>query len=391
MYSSVELKPNRSLLDSNFDGYKLSLRDISTKKRFFEVQVDRVLLSSNQYSILHAKLYGLHNHLIGDEFDENGSVYFVDQDWNINKVYVDSLCDELCDPIKVWQIPKIRDRASGDYNVSMSIISSDRFVIGDGTGFLYILQTGCRDNDDTFSLSFSDEVAGPSEGFVIVDAVERQKTEQELHVLLLSIKQENPNERYLSLLHWVTLTLKNGAWTQAALKQIQTKGAIQYAAIERDCEAVYIVSDCECKIILNSDYPVLYDSIQDANMEIKHQYEWSQSVDNIYINIELPENACKNLVHVVSDSLNICIKYDEKNLITGCLYQRINSEETTWDVKQNELEVSLKKMDTGISWSELIKDDNNGKQIQNSAKLSQVHDLLGLTSEEEVCILVLYF
>lgn len=296
MTDLLELKPNRLLLDSEFEGYKLSLQEIPISKCTFKTKVDRILLGPNQYSILHAKLFGLHNHLIGDEYDENGSVYFVDEDWVINKVYIDPLSDILIDPIKVWQIPKIRERISGDYNVSLKFVSPELGVVTDGTGFLYILQTGCRDNDDNFKPCFSEEVAGPNEAFLLVDAVLKNKPSPDIHVLLISIKQLDLNEQYQSVIHWITLTLENDKWTQTSLKQLKTKGAIQYAALEKDCEAVYIASDHKCDIISNSDNPVLSNIEENNKNKTKYSYSWLQTEDDITIFIEMQENSIKNLM-----------------------------------------------------------------------------------------------
>lgn len=386
MANLIQLNPNRLLLDSNFNGYKLSLREIPTKKCYFNNKVDRVLLNSNQYSLLYAKLFGLHNHLIPDEFDENGSVYFIDEDWNVNKVYFESLSDELCNPIKVWQIPKSRERLCGDYNVSMKFISADLVVICDGTGLLYILQTGYRDNDDKFIPSFSAEVAGPNEAFVLLDAVINPQTNNsELHFLLLSIKQENSNAQYMSLLHWITLTLENGIWSQTAIKQLRTKGAVQYAAIERSCENVYVVSDNECTLILNSDNPILNKESENTEEEIKYLYEWSQTTEDVSIHIELPEKINKQFIYVNSEAIKLDIKYENNILVSGSLYQRIDANLTNWSIEHNKLVVVLSKQETGLIWPELIVGDTTGKYNLDPSVVDQVNEKLAhLTSEEQV-------
>lgn len=66
-----ELRPDRSLLNPDFNGYKLSLDKIPALKKEFDTSVDRVLPNNEQYSLLHAKLFGLHNHLYTDHFDRS--------------------------------------------------------------------------------------------------------------------------------------------------------------------------------------------------------------------------------------------------------------------------------------------------------------------------------
>lgn len=259
MASLIELNPRRFPSDAYFNGYRLTSKPIPSRTCYFDNKVDRVLPNSNQHSVLHEKLFNFHNHLIADEF-EYASVYFIDEDLYINKVRFDTHYDELFDPVKVWQIPKSREKVYGDFNASMKFISLDMAIVADGrTEAIHILQTGDRGSSDEteFTSCFSDGVAGPIGAFLLMDAVlNAEKNYQELHVLLLSIAQETPDEQYSSLLYWITLILENDKWSQTGVIQLKTKGAINYAALEKSCEAVYIVTEDGCNITLNTDYPI---------------------------------------------------------------------------------------------------------------------------------------
>jgi hypothetical protein len=51
---------------------------------FFISEVDHVLPSDDQFSFLHVKVFGLHNHLYGDTWAK-GDVYYIDKRWRVHK------------------------------------------------------------------------------------------------------------------------------------------------------------------------------------------------------------------------------------------------------------------------------------------------------------------
>ncbi|KAJ8978119.1 hypothetical protein NQ317_014174 [Molorchus minor] len=374
----VELNPNRLLLDSNFDGYKLSLQEIPNRKLEHTKPIDRILLTSSQYTLLHAKIYGLHNHLIGDPFDDNGSVYFIDTDWNICKTYLDPFTDEFVQPITIWQIPKNNTRKIGDYNVTLRFVNKDLAVVADGTGFMYILNTDSRNDDNIFTSVFSDMVIGQNEGFLIVDTVCRLvESQKELHILLMNIKQDDLDERFFTILHWISFSMTSDrSWQQEAIRQLKVSGNIQYAALERDCAAIYVVSDSGCKFTLNSDYPLVTESKTTENKKTETKpYQWKQSGNNIILKFTL-ENLNKDIIDVESHPTKIKIKYNGMDLLCGDLYQRINSETTTWTIEKDYLEVIINKSESGLMWSEVVKGDQAGEYTADPNLVQGVHERL---------------
>jgi hypothetical protein len=65
----LDLRPDRNLLLEDFDGYKLSLEPTPLLKHELTIKPDKV--RTNKYSFLHAQLFGLHNHLVRDNFSPN--------------------------------------------------------------------------------------------------------------------------------------------------------------------------------------------------------------------------------------------------------------------------------------------------------------------------------
>ena len=93
----MAFKPNRELLNVNFEGYKLSESLLShvSKDLAEEVQVAR--LKEEDYSYQHMRAYSLHNHLAVDPYRED-AVYWYTADGKIQQgTYKVSKRDDFSD------------------------------------------------------------------------------------------------------------------------------------------------------------------------------------------------------------------------------------------------------------------------------------------------------
>lgn len=383
---TLEIKPNRLLMDSNFDGYKLSLEEQKMCRKPLEVPVDKTFLNSSQYGLLHAKLFGLHNHLFGDQFDNFSSVYFVDRQFNIRKTYVDNVSEELVDPVTVFSIPKAREQKTGDYNVTLRFASAEYAVVSDGMGTMYILATKDKKDDDEFENLFSGKVLSNEEqGFIISDALYKESS-KEMHVLLLHI-QEDQVDRFVTIIHWLTFRqVENSkAWGQVALRQLKTRGEVQYLHLERHCEHIYVVSETTLSFVLNSEHPIQIDD-ERAPQTTQKVYQWSQTLEDITVKVPLQENAEKDLVQVTCEPTKIDITYNAESLLSGDLEGHIDSSLLTWTLGNDKvLEIVLSKTEGGVFWKELITGDQQGEYILDTCIVDQANEnLQKFTGDTEV-------
>jgi len=378
--TTLELKPDRLLMDSNFNGYKLSLEELRHSSKSLQTPVDKTFLKSSQYSLLHAKLFGLHNHLIVDQYDNFASLYFVDQQFNVQKIYVDTVSNELVEPVSVFSLPKPREQTTGDYNVTIRFASAELAVISDGMGTMYVLATRDKKDDDEFHVLYSGKVLNDEEqGFVVSDAV---YNDGELHVVLLHIK-EDVTDRFVSVVNWLTFkeSQSDNTWGLIGLRQLQSSGEIQYAYLEKNCEHIYLVSDKEVKFLINSEHPITKEPESSPKV-----YKWSQTFDEITIKLPLDETCEKNLVKVTAEPSTIHISYNSNVLLEGEFENQIDSSLLTWTLeKDNILQVILtKQSEGGPFWKELVKGDQNGEYIFDSCIVDQVNERLQkFTSDSE--------
>ncbi|XP_066250201.1 nudC domain-containing protein 1 [Euwallacea similis] len=367
----LELKPDRLLMDSNFNGYKLSLADLKMTRKTLEINVDKTFLKSSQYSLLHAKLFGLHNHLFGDQFDEFSSVYFIDQEFNVQKTYIDSTYQELVHPVTVFNIPKLREQVTGDYNVTLKFASPSYAILSDGMGKMYILATKNKKDDEQFEAEFSENVLGNEEqGFIVSDAVYNEEN-KEMNVLLLHI-QEDVTDRFISVVHWLTFKEsqnenKEKTWGQTALRQLQSKGEIQYLHLEKNGSYINIVSENSVSFILNSECPIKETPLQLPSEQAETIYTWSQTSAEVTLTVPLTSNPQKKLIQISAEQSTINVTYNSQTLLSGNLEGFIDSSLLTWTLANDDnLEIVLIKQREGY-WKELIKGDRQGKYIDISA------------------------
>lgn len=378
----MELRPNRSLLNADFDGYKLSLAEIPTATEQLKVPVDNLVPDVNQYSILHAKLFVLHNHLISGP--EENTVYFIDKAWNIQKFTVDPILNGFISSI-VWQIPLLRERKCGDYNTSIKFTGDNLAVVSDGMGFIYILDTS---NNEQWGVVYSGEVAGPDKNFVISDVIHQKLEEEEsIHLLLHSIKTGAENTKTCTVLHWITLNKKD-TWNQVALRELTVQGFVQYSYLELTGQALYIVSETGAKFTLDSENKIVEEDVRIENE--KKTYTWSQNMEEIVINYFLPEHSEKATVKAEISSLQIKVGGDI--LLEGVLHQKIDPGLTCWEIEGNTLKIVLQKGESGVMWPEVVVGDNCGDyQVDSEVAKGISKNLEEITSSEEVMCTILPF
>ena len=192
--ATVDMKVERDLLDSNFEGYKLSLDSIPCYKTELETKLHSKTLSDDQFSFFHAKLFASSNVLVQDDkvFENNG-VYILDGH-KVYQVFDKSLEGSSAELRKVWTSNYSDDDVESEdlYNSSLAFPSSKMAVYGDGQGTLYILDTKDRNIQGSFhtwTILHKNEVCGPKRPFVVCSSM-MSSNEDSLHILIHYIEEK---------------------------------------------------------------------------------------------------------------------------------------------------------------------------------------------------------
>lgn len=382
----VELRPNRSLLDHEFEGYKLNLQALPHYTHDLVSSVDKLYPNEVQYSFVHAKLFALHNHLVSDDWDYSYNCYYIDKKQQVRHVTFESTNHAFHNKV-VYDVPAHVQRKSGHFNLCLSFPSANLAVVSDGTGYLHIVETGTRNKprQSQWQTMHSNLVLGENKYFIIIDSRIQEKDNKEmLHCLLQSVEQ-NENH-FFSVLTWVTFEHDDN-WKQTSLRQAQGKGIVHYAAIETNCTALYIASDNPFKFTTDSEMDIKEPSNQ-SEQQRKIIYTWLQTTDDITVTLKLQPLCDKKLLNISVTPLTIKINYADKTFVDGKLTYKVDSELTTWNLQENgQVDILLTKSDSML-WDELVEGgDKNGEQILDASLVEEAHQRLAhLCSETEVTV-----
>ncbi|XP_021924914.1 nudC domain-containing protein 1 isoform X2 [Zootermopsis nevadensis] len=394
MCTLMELRPNKDLLDGKFIGFKLSLDPVPIYRHNLHNEVDHVLPSDDQYSFLHVKVFGLHNHLFGDPWARD-DVYFIDKQWRVHKSVRNGNTELLDGVQEVWEMPSNHVRKCGHYNTSLSFSSPELAVLSDGAGTLHVVHTGIRVETTAWKVLFSDEVCGKEKPFTIVDSrVNAISNKQEVHVLLLWVDEvrslldeKDGHIKFVTKLEWVTLLEgENRDWLMQCVRQLSGVGGLDYAALEPSCHSLYIASGKPFQFDSDSESAVEKKEPEGSRVRDKHiQYAWLQTTEDITVWLQVPEQTSKSDVNVTVDTNSVKIKCKEFVLLEGSTWHCLESQLTTWALNKGKLEITLVKREQGLMWQEFVKGETQGEEVMDPALVEEIHlRLAHLCSDKEV-------
>lgn len=382
----VDLRPNRHLLDHNFEGYKLNLQSLPHYSCDLDCRVDRLYPDDAQYSFVHAKLFALHNHLVLDHWDYSFNYYYIDNNRQVRHVAFENTSHTFQNKV-VYDVPVSVERKSGHFNLSLSFPSSEMALIGDGTGYLHILQTGPRNRPGgnlTWENINSFLVLGEDKYFDIVDSrVQEKDSTLILHCLVQSV--EHNYIHFKSVLSWVTYTFSGKVWKQTSFRRIEGKGIIHYAALETKCGALYIASDNGFEFTADSEKDKEIEEPLIRIMQRKLLYTWHQSQEDLCITLKLEPHFNRDYFQCEVDLYSIKVTYAGKDIIDGKLMARVDAELTTWNIQDNgQVDILITKYEANM-WDDLLEYmDERGEQIMDPVMLEATHQRLAhLCSEVE--------
>ncbi|XP_045474890.1 nudC domain-containing protein 1 [Harmonia axyridis] len=354
----IDPVPDKNLLDYNFEGYRVSLKN--TKIESVEL-VNPVLIvrpNRKRYSLLHARIFDLHNYIIGDRSNSSEHIYYIDKTRSVRKAKYDAIIRkiEFC---KLWTFPDQEEvicKDSNTYNPTIKFVSDNLAIASDGIKTFFLLETGDRNSGVKWKTLHSEELL-QGKGFFIQDAVLK---DLELHALLCSI-EHGPKRTYLAV-HWITLINESNIWRQKSLKELTVEGDCGYIYLERSCEAIYVASTTSCKFVFDSENIIMDTGDEKRDHITKLDFKWSQDSKYVAVHFLMPDDIKKEDVNVNCTGSYITVQHKNTRLIDGALYSVVHSYLTTMSVSKNLLELTFAKVEEGDEWSSLLRDYDTGRQ-----------------------------
>lgn len=385
----LDLKPNQRLLDATFDGYKLSLEPISKLKFPLAIPPHKIFPSDEQYSSLHAQLFGLQNHLVRDPWATN-TTYFVDANRNVQCIKYNEQNGKL-DPLTSVYRLRQGDRSSNDYNSSFVFVSEKYCLLTDGLGVIQVIDTGDRFNKAEWKSVHSEAGLDGSHRFYIEDArLEIANETKLIYCILLHVEYvENSFETFLNLVQ-----LKQeltGAWVKTNLKEIRLKNLPTYCSLEPRSSAIVLCTDRAVKLDENDEAPTSQQNNDPTPEEKPIPFTWTQLDDDISIKFALTPVQQKCDFKVSTKDQWIHVTYQNESLLEGKLFGEIDSDLTTWSMESERagepcIQVTLVKKDTTpAKWSSLLADQIISDKNDEPAEAHKYGLTSVLQSEIEDC------
>ncbi|KFO35226.1 nudC domain-containing protein 1 [Fukomys damarensis] len=387
--ANCSLRVKRPLLDPRFEGYKLSLEPLPCYQLELDAAVAEVKLRDGQYTLEHMHAFGMYNYLHCDSWYQD-SVYYIDNLGRIMNLTV-MLDTALGKPREVFRLPTDLTAYDNRLCASVHFTSSTWVTLSDGTGRLYVIETGERGSSasEKWEIVFNEELGDP---FIIIHSISLLKAEEHsIATLLLRIKKEELDMKgsdfYVSL-EWITISKKNKDNVKFEITKrriLRGKSVPHYAAIEANGNNLMIISYKAFTFVpISQEFEENMDEDMSEKNKVEPLYYWRQTEDDLTVRVQLPEDITKEDIQVEFLPDHISIMLRNIQVLEGKLYSSIDHESSTWIIKENNsLEISLIKKNEGLPWPEVVVNDKQGELVRDSAQCAAIAErLMHLTSEE---------
>ncbi|CAF0773976.1 unnamed protein product [Brachionus calyciflorus] len=385
-----DLHPNRDLLNPSFEGYKLSLDPFVQYK--IELNQDQKLdtynfIESNESKqkfllYQHLKLFGMHNLLISNQFDDS-NLYFFDSNLRLNRIVYNlpKLVPQRCAiPTNLQLNVTNSERTS----ISMKFVDENTAVIFDGFSNLYTAQIDIQTKSENplipqnWNIIFKWELTQPETTCILKDALFYNGL---FHCVLLNVVESIDSKstpKFDTIINWLTFENKNSQWTLKRQRKINCFNSVpEYLSLETNGQSIYLAAPSFAQYIYDSESPVKVKQITKILSDVKMDtenfsekfYTWSQNMNEVNIKLRLDVHKKESLEKVIKSDVNVILKPDFIEIVfrgnvilSGHLYSSVKLDESVWFLNNQEtsdfIEMNLTKTKSGDMWRFFLKDQD---------------------------------
>ncbi|KAK2721279.1 hypothetical protein QYM36_003531 [Artemia franciscana] len=397
MATVFELKVDRNLIDTTFEGYKLNLEKLSIEENKLPKSITHIQPGDEYYSVHHAKVFGLHNHLIKDPWNEN-SAYFV-AEGSIFHTSVYSNTSINSGVTEVWEFPALGTVGNkGRYNYTMRFASAGVCVASDGAGSLYLVHTGDRRGEMKWKLEYSFSPIPNKKPFSVIHALHDLESPDfiGLHCLLLRVEQREDVEihvplpkaedsSFVTLVEWVTFDYDGATgWSWGRIRRLAFSKGVDFASLLPKGESVAFIAQ--------EPFAMVYDSLKPPEIEMKEleeekeskpDYLWFQTPEDVTVYFNLPSGAIRQHINFEVHPRQIHVSFKGSPLLEGELGGICQPDASTYVLSDQKLEILLTKASGTEKWKQVVLGDSRGEETIDPSVAADIHDKLAhLTSEK---------
>ena len=373
-----DLRPNPRLLNHKFNGYKLAPTKLEDASLSLLNPVHEASHEGNQYSYLYTRCRGMHNHLYHDTY--NSAVYFIDAQLNVTTLLhnMNNIATEL---YTVTTVPSVERKFSG-LSSNLLFPCETLAVICDGSGAVYVAQTGHRKKDEKQDWG---HVGKPVHDFDRPSSLVSSRMDRDVLHLLAFTLEARKGDAMVCVFHWLQIKLNfenppgscvkgvkrflgkdfpNAVWLSKDFTQLLVATSKRFHLVDEDLEKIE---------------PPPSESVGGPKI-----YEWTQTKEFITIGFNLCVTENEIECHLSHNSVTIKLK-NGRILLEGSTEKEILFDASRWYVERNKLEVVLIKKTEGEFWNDVVPTDKSGDHViegEEAARIQEIGESLShLTSE----------
>ena len=384
---NVDLKHDRSLVDPQFESYKLSLDSAPcvTKKLAKKALVRTC--SEDQYSFIHSQLFSRANLLVMHPTNQDS--VFILNDGSIGQIIFESGQLEV---VTVWTVPAGRTGNSDDYNMSLTFANDTTAIVGDGTGVLFILDTGDPNpKGKPWTLIFHDEICGKNRPFVVLSASFAEEGEKlscllnyvEEKSLVEGLDTENLPEsvNFINVVEWLIFSrAASSGWTLDRVRRFAFFGGIEYLQLDPSASYILCSTDKPFKLLFDSsgacvDDDVLVEPEDDkvSDLPTPPPFLYYQNVEDIILWLDLPEDVGKRDIKVTLKPRELEVSLRGEKKVGGATWNVLDSDSLSWTISKGRLEINLSKANEGLIWQRfLLEPQPDGEEINDPGAVDEI-------------------
>ncbi|KAM3727630.1 NudC domain-containing protein [Dirofilaria immitis] len=399
--SFIDIKPDPSLLDANFDGYKLSLDPSPTYSHPLQVPVRELQTSNIQYGFEHIKLFSDINYLVYDPYaSDSKQRRFVTilLDLHLCSISFDVQTKKfsICKNYTVIAAPLDEKEVQDRYPATISFPDAGYAFVSNGFGRLTMYITGDRCSATAWEecLSIQPLIANDEVNPFII--IESRYIENKYDVLLRSIvpnRKSSSQGNFSNKIIWLTITSENGKMNVTEFRSIICTGHIEMVTFDKLPESLIIISTGDLTFcgngISTSDTTdqEMKKEYQDETVKLsKKRYAWSQTGTDVAAVFTCDETISKRDVSLSLSATSVHLSVKGTILVGGILGGSIDPASSTYTIDDNKLELFLAKNEGSLTnWSELVLGDDQGIYEVDPESLNIASKMLErFTSESQV-------
>ncbi|XP_066927339.1 nudC domain-containing protein 1-like [Clytia hemisphaerica] len=377
------LRPKRSLINSDFEGYKLNTDGLKATSKPLLSKVYQVKRDPNKFTFNYVKRQLMHNHLFFNQWSND--IFFVDE--NLNIVLIQAEKAEF----QYYTVAKLESHGEdlNSFSPTISFPTENLCITSSGCGILHLMKI----HKDGQSKQFRPLATGLIHDFntpISILNSHHDPTTNIIHVLVLSLKDFEEDEKSVSyaLLHWLQISNSPNDDVESTVRNWKTfkgRNLPRECWLSEDYTELFVASETEFELVNVVTYERLHTvSSQDEAEDTIKYYHWHQCKEMLTIVFDLTLTQDEVECQFLHNFLSIKLKTG-KTLLEGTLEKMILQDASKWYIQEGRLEIVLVKKTPGEFWSSVIPDEKHGVhdiEGEELERMNQIHEQLEhLTSE----------